>query len=42
VVFPVVLGTGKRLVGDTSDQKRLHLTDSKTAGDSIIILPYNV
>jgi len=33
MVFPVVLGTGKRLFGDTSDKKRLRLTTSKTVGD---------
>src|SRR3954451_22654016 len=27
MVFPVVLGTGKRLFGDTSDKKPLRLTD---------------
>src|SRR5918994_3379957 len=32
MVFPVVLGTGKRLFGETSDKKRLRLTDSKTVG----------
>ena len=40
MVFPVVLGTGKRLFGDTSDKKRLRLTDSKTVGDGISILIY--
>lgn len=38
MVFPVVLGAGKRLFGDTSDKKRLRLTDSKTVGDGITIL----
>src|SRR5882724_7158626 len=28
MVFPVILGTGKRLFGDTRDKKRLRLTDS--------------
>jgi dihydrofolate reductase len=41
MIFPVVLGAGKRLFGDTSDKKRLQLTDSKTAGDGITILTYN-
>lgn len=41
MIFPVVLGTGKRLFGDTNDKKRLHLTDSRTAGDGIIIATYN-
>ncbi|HEV2030313.1 MAG TPA: dihydrofolate reductase family protein [Candidatus Dormibacteraeota bacterium] len=40
MVYPVVLGTGKRLFGDSSDMKRLRLTDSKTVGDGIIILTY--
>jgi dihydrofolate reductase len=40
MVFPVVLGTGKRLFGDTSDKKRLRLTDSKTIGDGVAILIY--
>jgi dihydrofolate reductase len=33
MVFPVVLGTGKRLFGDTSDKKQLTLTDFKTVGN---------
>jgi dihydrofolate reductase len=40
MLFPVVLGTGKRLFGETSDKKRLRLTDSKTVGDGIPILIY--
>jgi dihydrofolate reductase len=40
MVFPVVLGTGKRLFGDTSDKKRLRLTDSRTVGEGIAILIY--
>ena len=40
MVFPVVLGSGKRLFGDTSDKKRLRLTDSKTVGDGVSILVY--
>ena len=40
LVFPVVLGTGKRLFGDTSDKKRLRLTDSNTVGDGIAVLIY--
>jgi dihydrofolate reductase len=38
MVFPVILGTGKRLFGDTSDKKRLRLAESKTVGDGIAIL----
>jgi dihydrofolate reductase len=40
MVFPVLLGTGKRLFGETSDKKRLRLRDSKTVGDGIAILVY--
>jgi dihydrofolate reductase len=40
MVFPVVLGSGKRLFGDTSDKKRLRLVDSKTVGDGVAILTY--
>src|SRR5918992_6044098 len=41
MVFPVVLGAGKRLFGETSDRKRLKLRDSKTVGsDGVTILTY--
>jgi dihydrofolate reductase len=40
MVYPVVLGTGKRLFGETSDKKRLQLADSKTVGDGVAILVY--
>jgi dihydrofolate reductase len=40
MVFPVVLGTGKRLFGETSDKKRLRLADSKTVGEGVAILVY--
>jgi dihydrofolate reductase len=40
MVFPVVLGTGKRLFGETSDKKRLKLADSKTVGEGVTILVY--
>jgi dihydrofolate reductase len=40
MVFPVVLGSGKRLFGDTSDKKGLRLADSKTVGDGVAILIY--
>jgi dihydrofolate reductase len=38
MVFPVVLGSGKRLFGDTSEKKTLHLADSTTVGDGVAIL----
>ena len=40
MVFPVVLGDGKRLFGDTSDKKALRLVDSKVVGDGVAILVY--
>ncbi|MEA2440461.1 MAG: hypothetical protein QOH76_1885 [Thermoleophilaceae bacterium] len=40
MVFPVVLGGGKRLFGDASDKKPLKLADSKTVGDGVAILVY--
>jgi dihydrofolate reductase len=40
MVFPVVLGSGKRLFGKTSDKHRLRLADSKIVGDGIAILTY--
>ena len=40
MVFPVVLGSGKRLFGETSDKKPLRLVDSKTVGDGVAILTY--
>ena len=40
MVFPVVLGSGKRLFGDASDKKPLQLTDSKPVGDGVAILIY--
>jgi dihydrofolate reductase len=40
MVFPVVLGKGKRVFGDTSDKKRLRLADSKAVGDGVAILVY--
>jgi dihydrofolate reductase len=40
MVFPVVLGTGKRLFGETSDKRPLRLADSKVVGDGVAILIY--
>lgn len=40
MVFPVVLGSGKRLFGETIDKKSLRLVDSKVVGDGIAILIY--
>jgi dihydrofolate reductase len=40
MVFPVVLGTGIRLFGETSEAKKLKLTRSDTAGDGVLLLVY--
>jgi dihydrofolate reductase len=40
VVFPVVLGAGQRLFGETSDQKPMRLVDTKTIGDGLVFLTY--
>jgi dihydrofolate reductase len=40
MVFPVVVGSGKRLFGATDDMKTLRLTDSKVVGDGVAILVY--
>lgn len=40
MVFPVVLGSGKRLFGDTSDKKRMRLAESRTVGDGVLVLIY--
>jgi dihydrofolate reductase len=40
MVFPVVLGAGKRLFGETSDKQRLKLTEAKTVGDGVTIQVY--
>ena len=40
MVFPVVLGSGRRLFGETSDKKALRLSSSMTVGDGVSILTY--
>ena len=40
MVFPVALGKGKRLFGETAEKKGLKLTESKTVGDGVAILVY--
>jgi dihydrofolate reductase len=40
MVFPVVLGAGKRMFGETSDKHALELTDSQSVGDGVSILVY--
>jgi dihydrofolate reductase len=40
VVFPVVLGDGERLFGETAGQKAMRLVDTKTVGDGLVYLSY--
>jgi len=40
MVFPVVLGAGKRFFGETGDKKPFALADSKTVGDGVAIMIY--
>jgi dihydrofolate reductase len=42
VVFPVVLGAGERLFGDNSDMKPMRLVSTKTIGDSLAFLTYQL
>jgi dihydrofolate reductase len=37
MVFPIVLGAGKRLFGDTAQSAALRLVDSRKAGDCLIL-----
>jgi dihydrofolate reductase len=39
-IFPVVLGAGERLFGETSDKKPMRLVDTKTIGDDLAYLTY--
>jgi dihydrofolate reductase len=40
MVFPVVLGSGKRLFGETSDKRPLKLAEAKTVGDGVVTQVY--
>ena len=42
VVFPVVLGAGERLFGETSDRKPMRLVDRTTIGDGLAVLTYEM
>jgi dihydrofolate reductase len=37
MVFPVILGTGKRLFGETADKHGLKLSEAKTVGDDGVV-----
>jgi dihydrofolate reductase len=40
MVYPVVLGAGERLFGETSDKTTLRLVDTRTVGDGLAYLIY--
>ena len=42
VVFPVVLGAGERLFGQTSGKKAMRLVDTRTVGDGLARLTYEI
>ena len=39
-VFPVVLGDGARLFGETTDKKPMRLVDTETLGEGVAVLTY--
>jgi dihydrofolate reductase len=42
IVFPVVLGMGERLFGETTDKKPLRLLDTGAVGDGLAYLTYGL
>jgi dihydrofolate reductase len=42
VVFPVVLGSGERLFGESIDKKPMRLVSVSTIGDGLAFLTYEV
>jgi dihydrofolate reductase len=42
VVFPVVLGAGQRLFGETRDRKPMRLVDTRSIGDGLAHLTYEL
>jgi dihydrofolate reductase len=41
-IYPVVLGAGDRLFGETSDKKPMRLVDTKTVEGDVVFLTYEV
>jgi dihydrofolate reductase len=41
-IFPVVLGAGERLFGETSDKKAMRVIDSQTVEGDVVFLTYEV
>lgn len=40
MIYPIVLGAGRRLFGETSDKKSMRLVDTRTVGDGVAFLTY--
>ena len=40
MIFPVVLGTGKKALEETPDRRNLKLKDSQVVGDGVVVLTY--
>jgi dihydrofolate reductase len=40
MVFPVILGTGKKAFEETPDRRKLRLKESKVVGDGVLVLIY--
>ena len=40
MIYPVVLGAGERLFGETRDRKPLRLVSTRTIGDNLVYLTY--
>jgi dihydrofolate reductase len=41
-VFPILVGAGKRLFRETTDRKPLRLLDTKSVGDGLVFLTYEL
>jgi dihydrofolate reductase len=42
MVYPVAVGAGERLFGETTDKKPMRLLDTKTVGDGLAFLTYEL
>jgi dihydrofolate reductase len=40
MVFPVILGTGKKVFEEKSERRKLRLKESKVVGDGVVVLVY--
>ena len=40
MIYPVVLGIGRRLFGETSDKRPMHLVGTKTVAGDLVLLTY--